>query len=378
MSGEEPSSGEERPAEHPYGGSPSWKPYRSPDARRGGVLRFLRRHAFLITLVAAVLAVGALIYFSPKRLAPEPDAAGVAPSQETGSGDTYSTLSVYTVPTGARVIVGNDTVGVTPVENRRVPSGTHVVSVAKKGFVNRDTAMMLAADQSAVYAPQLSQEANLPGDEREAPERSTTEDFRPEPTPDPSQTADPSQETASTQESYAGSPSAPGTSPEQTTTQERSASPDSAAEGGADSLVTGTLALSSDPTGATVELNGYRVGTTPVSLDQVAAGTHEVTFTRPGYETVTKRVDVDGTNTVTVEASLPSQTGYLRVLVRPWGSIYVNDQRRMEDADIWYETKLQTGTYTVTARHPTLGEKERAVEVAARDTQSVVLDLREK
>jgi hypothetical protein len=115
-----------------------------------------------------------------------------------------------------------------------------------------------------------------------------------------------------------------------------------------------------------------------VSLDQVAAGTHEVTFTRPGYETVTKRVDVNGTNTVTVEASLPSQTGYLRVLVRPWGSIYVNDQRRMEDADVWYETKLQTGTYTVTARHPTLGEKERAVEVAARDTQSVVLDLREK
>jgi hypothetical protein len=67
----------------------------------------------------------------------------------------------------------------------------------------------------------------------------------------------------------------------------------------------------------------------------------------------------------------------LRILVRPWGSIYVNGQRRMDAADIWYETKLQTGTYTVTARHPALGEKEREVEVAPSDTQSVVLDLRE-
>lgn len=372
MPGEEPSSGEKRSAEHPYGGSSSWEPYRPPDARRGGVLRFLRRHAFSITLVAAVLAVGSLIYFAPKRLTLEPNAAGVAPNTETASDDTYSTLSVYTDPKGARVIVGGDTVGVTPVENRRVPSGTYVVSVAKEGFVSRDTAMTLAADQSAVYAPQLSQEENVPGGEqRGASGLSTTEDVRPE----RSQPTASSQEAASTQDSYAGSPS--GTNREQEAARERSPTPDPAAEGEAYSLVTGTLALSSDPAGTSIELNGYRVGTTPVRLDRVAAGTHEVTFIRPGYETVTKRVDVKGADTVTVEVSLTSKTGYLRVLVRPWGSIYVNGQRRMEAADVWYETELRAGAHTVTARHPALGEMERAVEVAASDTQSVVLDLRE-
>lgn len=376
MSGEETSSGEKGPLEPPNGESSSWKPYRPPDARQGGFLRLLRRHAFSITLVTAVLAVGALIYFSPRRLAPEPDAAGVAPDRGTASDDAYATLSVYSEPQGATVIVGDDTVGVTPIDTRRVPSGTHMVSVAKKGYASHDTAMTLAANQSAVHVPRLSPEKNASGgDQRETPAPSTTEDFGTEPTPDPNQPTDPPQGEASTQESYAGDPS--GTSREQEAPQEQAPSPDPAAEDETDSLVMGVLELRSDPESTAVELNGYSVGTTPTRLDQVAAGAHKVTFTRPGYETTTKRVNVEGKDTVTVEVSLESQTGYLRVLARPWGSIYVDDQRRVEDSDIWYETPLQAGTYTVTARHPTLGEKERTVEVAPRDTQSVVLDLRE-
>ncbi len=376
MSGEETSSGEERPAEHPSGGSSSWKPYRPPGTRRGGFLRLLRRHAFSITLVAAVLAVGALIYFSPRRLAPEPDGTGVALGREAVSDDAYATLSVYSEPEGATVIIGDDTVGVTPIDTRRVRSGTHVMSVAKKGYVSRDTAMTLAANQSAVYVPRLSPEGTASeGEQREAPAPSTPEDVGPGPSADPDQATDPPRDEASAQDSYAGAPS--GASREQEASRERAPSPDPAAEDETDSLVMGTLELSTDPESTVVELNGYKVGTTPVSLDQVVAGTHEVAFTRPGYETVTRRVDVGEKDTVTVEASLELQTGYLRVLVRPWGSIFVNDQRRMKNSDVWYETSLQAGTYTITARHPTLGERERAVEVAPQDTQSVVLDLRE-
>lgn len=109
----------------------------------------------------------------------------------------------------------------------------------------------------------------------------------------------------------------------------------------------------------------------------MAAGTYEVTFARSGYDTAAGRVEVTGSETATVDAALKAQSGTLHVRARPWGSIYTNDERRVEVADIWYETELQAGTYTVTARHPALGDTERDVEVAPRDTQSVVLDPRE-
>lgn len=364
MSSDETSPGEKRPAERPKDRSPSWEPYQSPEATSSSVLRLLRRHSFSITLVVAALAVGALIYFSPKRLSPKPD------SEKSSPVSRYSTLSVYSDPTGASVIVGADTVGSTPLENHRIRAGTYLVSVAKEDYLDRDTALTLAASQSAVYAPQLNRKEELSNAEQGGTqELSTTESFGAEPS------SNRPQEGASNQESYAGGTS--GTRQGQGTSEEQEPRSRSSVEGEANSLVTGSLELKSDPEIVMVELNGYRVGSTPMRLGQVAAGTHEVTFTRPGYQTVTKRVQVNGRDTITVKAALKAQTGQLRVLVHPWGSIYINGQRRAEDSDVWYETQLQAGTHTVMARHPALGEKERAVEVAPSDTQSVVLDLRE-
>ena len=376
MSGDKPPTGKKSPAEHPHEGSPSWKPYRSPEAKRGSILRLLRRYAFPITLVATVLAVGSLIYFAPERLAPAPTAG------ESASVDRFSSLSVYSQPAGARVIVEDDTIGTTPLKGRRFSTGTYFVSVMKEDYEAQDTVLTLSADQPTVYTPRLSQEADLrigegseAGPEPQSP--STTENFRPEPSSDRLEDNPPDEAPtqASNQESSGGGP--PAVRPDQGASQEQESSPASSPERDPDSLATGRLALRSDPENATVELNGHRVGTTPVRLDQVATGTHEVTFAHTGYDTVTRRVEVTRGETVTVNAALTAQTGYLRVLARPWGSIYINDERRVEDADVWYETELQAGTHTVTARHPVLGSTERNVEVAPRDTQSVVLDLRE-
>jgi hypothetical protein len=127
-----------------------------------------------------------------------------------------------------------------------------------------------------------------------------------------------------------------------------------------------------------VSINGYDAGSTPATLTQVAPGTHDITFSHPGYETVTKQAVVRGRDSVMVSASLKALTGHLRVLVRPWGSIFIDGQRHAEDADVWYETEVQAGPHTVTARHPALGEEGQTVEVAPRDTQSVVIDVRQE
>lgn len=360
MAGEETSPGDQ--SARSGQGSPSWEPYQSPQSSRGGVWSFLRRYSFSITVVAAALAVGALIYFSPKRLSSEQASGGLTPDQ----GSNSSTISVYSEPAGAAVIVGADTVGMTPVENHQVASGTYLVTVEKDNYVDRDTALTLAADQSLVYSPQLRQEQAEPSAEQDEPQaRSTTEDFG----TDPPQEEQPEGSSTPTTSDAAGSS---GASQEQEPGSETSADADS------DPLVTGVLEIRSEPGSTAVEINGYEVGSTPMRLDQVAAGTHEVTLRHPGYETVTRTVRVTGNGTRTVEASLEALTGHLRVLVRPWGSIFINGEEHAEDSDVWYETELRTGTYTVTARHPSLGEQAQAVEVVARDTQSVVLNIREQ
>lgn len=47
------------------------------------------------------------------------------------------------------------------------------------------------------------------------------------------------------------------------------------------------LSIVSDPPGALVEVDGQRLGYTPVSMDFTYYGTREVTLSMPGYETLT-------------------------------------------------------------------------------------------
>ena len=369
MAGDAPFSEESRTDSGP--GGPSWEPYQPPQESGGSILYFLRRYAFSITAVTAALAIGALIYFAPIRLAPE------APLPRPIERDPPSSLSVYSQPSGASVIVGADTIGATPIENHRLSAGTYLVTVDRADYGSRDTVVTLSAGQSAVLRPRLRPEEALAGAQTLSESSFSAGgngDGDVSPSPPPERRSPPS--SSPPQTSAAGPASEPGGTAPDTPAQD--SPPASPSESDSPTLVTGTLTLRSEPDSTAVTLNGYDVGTTPATLDEVAAGTHDVTFSRPGYEPVTRRVEVTGNETVTLTASLRRQTGVLRVLARPWGSIYIDTQRRVENSDVWYETSLPTGSHTVTARHPVLGERSQSVTVAAQDTQSVVLDLREQ
>ena len=353
----------------PGPGSASWEPYQSPQGGRGGALRLLRRYAFSITAGAAALAIGLLIYFAPTRLAPDPS---TPPPPDDGPA---STLSVYSEPTGAVVIVGADTAGVTPINRHRLSPGTYLVTVDRENYGSRDTVLTLSAGQSATLQPRFARsESSLgaQGQTATAPRGGGPPSSRSagEPAPD-----DPAPSSSPTPR--ASSNETPGASPDRPAADGRSeASPSPTSSDVAP--VTGTLVLRATPERTTVALDGDEVGTTPITLDPVETGTYSVTFSRSDYDPLTRRVDVSASDTATVTATLAPQAGHLRVLVRPWGSIYIDDERRAENSDVWYDTSLPAGEHTVTARHPALGETSRSVTVAPRDTQSVVVDLREQ
>jgi hypothetical protein len=47
------------------------------------------------------------------------------------------------------------------------------------------------------------------------------------------------------------------------------------------------MTIRSDPPGALVEVDGQRIGLTPVAMDFTYYGTREITLSMPGYETLT-------------------------------------------------------------------------------------------
>lgn len=71
-------------------------------------------------------------------------------------------------------------------------------------------------------------------------------------------------------------------------------------------------------------------------------------------------------------------TGALSVLVRPWGSIYIDGRLKQRNTDVRYSTPLKAGRYVLRVEHPALGVREQVVEIRNGETQHLVLDLSER
>ncbi len=72
----------------------------------------------------------------------------------------------------------------------------------------------------------------------------------------------------------------------------------------APAATTGTLAIESRPTGATVFLDGRQVGTTPLSLPDVTPGTHRIRLELAGFNPWVTTADVQAGARARVAASL--------------------------------------------------------------------------
>ncbi len=67
---------------------------------------------------------------------------------------------------------------------------------------------------------------------------------------------------------------------------------------------TGVLQIESRPAGATVVLDGKTVGTTPLAISEVAAGSHAIRLELPGYNRWTASVRVVAGERNRIAASL--------------------------------------------------------------------------
>lgn len=273
----------------------------------------------------------------------------------SGAAPTISaSLWVNADPLGATVLVDGDSVGVTPVWVEDVAPGPRRVQILTDGVPLVDTTLTAEAG--------LMAELDLTGlPLPQEPEQGAVEVAQAEPQqqPDP----DPP------------SRSAPRRTAEPTVRQ----------------IQAGDLRITSSPSGATVLLDGREIGTTPLAVDGLVAGRHTIRLSKSGYETVSRRVTVQPSTlveaaldlrprapaapTITPEAVAVPQAGAVEVLVRPWGTVFINDEVHQRETDVVYRTQLPVGTHRIRVTHPTLGTATRTIRVQAGSTARIEFDL---
>ena len=93
------------------------------------------------------------------------------------------------------------------------------------------------------------------------------------------------------------------------------------------SVNTFPLSVTSVPTGATIFIDGVGSGQTNATVQNVTAGTHNVTLTKAGYLTETKQVIVQGGGTNSVSFTLqPTRSAGIRT--RSFFPASIRDIRR--------------------------------------------------
>ncbi len=125
----------------------------------------------------------------------------------------------------------------------------------------------------------------------------------------------------------------------------------------------GQLSVKSTPDGATILFDGQEIGTTPYQSNNIAAGAHQILLRKKGYQDYSASVNIEPQKTVDVDQSLTALIGRLSILVKPYGSISIDDKLEKMDSNLRYLKDLPAGTHRVKAVHPTLGTWEKNVSV---------------
>lgn len=136
----------------------------------------------------------------------------------------------------------------------------------------------------------------------------------------------------------------------------------------------GTLDLKSDPAGAAILVNGRGFGETPTTA-QLAAGPYKILLRHPGYEDYADSVTVSSGLKSEVFGRLRPRSGTLSVLVKPYGTIYIDGALERRDANTRYSKTLAAGSHRLAAVHPTLGKWQKDVTLAAGQETFIEIDF---
>jgi PKD repeat protein len=157
----------------------------------------------------------------------------------------------------------------------------------------------------------------------------------------------------------------------------------------------GTLAITTDPDGASVFIDNVFKGVTPLTLADTPSGYHIVRFTLPGYDDYDTSATVDAQKTVIVQAELlrnstpngtaeipvpatttiqPPVNGSVAVTSVPSGAAVAFDDRYEGTTPVIIPDVLP-GNHNISLTYPGFAPYNRAISVGSKETTAVNANL---
>ena len=144
---------------------------------------------------------------------------------------------------------------------------------------------------------------------------------------------------------------------------------------------TGGIFVTRDPSSATIILDGKVFSNNPspsIKLDKIAIGKHRIEIVKQGYSPFIREVEVNKNEIINLNAQLVKLNGTLSIHVRPWGSIYINDEIKKASSDIKYEVVLPVDQYNIKVVHPTLGKWQKDIQINPEATIDLNINFNRK
>ena len=359
--------------------SPGW---------RARLLLMAERFGFLLACVLTLIALVAFIIGTELLKGKADQASGRTIAQEQSllaEGQSGSagqpelavaadvSLSISTNPVGAAIYVDGDYAGVSPLRGLVVAQGRRLISVNKPDYAQYDTFLTFNEPFASLKFSLLNGDVVLaatrestPPEARSAPPSTP----RPEAKQSAPATASPVAQKQTPAPSVADAQDEPaeGESAQDEPVQDEPVQDEPVVQ-------VGELHVVSEPAGALVLVAGKEVGVTPLVLPGVQAGPQHVTLRLDGYEDFITTVAVTAQQRSTINGQLAHLLGTLKVLAKPWGTIYIDGELYKNEASTWYSAKLTPGYHRLRVQHPSLGTWEQVVDVAAGEEHPITIDF---
>jgi len=333
-----------------------------PDAGSGIVResrRSFQRHGWLIAAGGAVLVVAAYLLFG---LFAGGEDGGGAPARRVGIlPGAFGTTVVSTTPSGADVLVDGTPAGRAPVTLNLSPD-THVLQARLDGYRDiEDRIEVTAGDTSRVSLAMVEAVGDIRVETRPPGARVILDDR-------PAQVSPVVMERVSTVRTHHIMASLEGYEPVTLNVNVIADSTVSVIHEFA--RKTSPFAVSSLPPGATVELDGKVIGTTPFTTPRVGDGPHELRLSQRGFREWSGTVNVPVPNNLVELTLLPLEPGSIEFSITPYGDVYV-DGKQVARTVTFYRLKADAGHHTVEVRHPQFKPFTQDVDVESGATLNV-------
>jgi len=107
----------------------------------------------------------------------------------------------------------------------------------------------------------------------------------------------------------------------------------------------------------------------------VLAGEHVLTFEHPRFETETQVVSFSPNELTQVQWSFWDKTGFLKIEVRPWAHVYINDEF-YDTTPVNRPIRIPAGRKILELRHPSLLNHRELIDIKAADTLNLRITLK--